>query len=186
MYGTQNRDTGAPLTGGNRTEYDTSDYEAEFDPTQMIGCHSGRFGVLNVAGQPGFAYCWANNNPRDLYNERLRGGQVVQAEDPEFAALKFQIGGAGQIDSAVLFQDCVLVRYPIEAKRQERAEIEQLNLKQVRGAEAQFAEGASAAERAATRRGPSRFRTDDHRVEYYSGGDVVGEWTPNDGIIPRR
>jgi hypothetical protein len=182
MAGTSNRNQAEPLTNGSRTSY-SDDYE-DLDPNDMVGCHTGEFAVLNLGNpQPGFEYVWESSNPRARVGISIRGGEVVTSDDPEYAALRKLSGASQGLDTATMFGDVVLVRYPVERVRQRREAEQSQALKQLRGTEADFVCRADNLERSLSPRRPSRFRRGDHHIEILGDNKVIEHWTPDKGII---
>lgn len=156
-------------------------------PQETLGCHVGPYSGLNIVNpQANFEYSWAHNDPRDLIRVRAQGGQIVNAEDPEYGAYK-ALGDTtnSSIDSANLYQDCILIRTPIEKVRERReAESKKAEIS-ARGSVDNYLQSASALESSYKEHGPTRFSRSDHMVEWEEDGKTTGMWTPNEGIVRR-
>lgn len=177
--------------GHDRAWYESLDEDGNRDldlGAESLGCHVGPYRGLNVINpQPNFEYAWANNDPRDILKARALGGQIVQGEDPEFAAYR-ALGDStnSQIDSVNLYQDCILIRTPIEKVRERREAERQKAEISVRGSIEDFTERASNAETQAGRQyGPTRFARHDHSIEWEEDGRTSSMWTPGSGIVRR-
>lgn len=182
MHGTKDRSLGEPLTNGSRSSY-TDDFE-DLDPEDMIGCHAGDFQCLNLGNaQPGYEYVWESANPRARVGISIRGGEVVKQGDAEYAALSKMVGAPTGLDTATMFGDVVLVRYPVERVRQRREQEQRAALQQLRGTESDFVNRADSLERSLSPRRPSRFRRGDHHMEVLGDNKVIEHWTPDKGTI---
>ena len=177
--------------GHDRGWYESLNEEGsrEMDLGQRtLGCHTGPYSGLNIVNpQPNFEYSWANNDPRDILKARAQGGQIVQGEDAEFAAYRaLQDGNNSQLDSANLYNDCILIRTPIEKVRERREQERLKSEASARGSVDDFVNRASDVETAAGRQyGPTRFARADHSTEWEEDGRTSGMWTPGSGIVRR-
>jgi hypothetical protein len=157
-------------------------------PEESLGCHVGPYAGLNIVNpQPNFEYSWANNDPRDVLRVRARGGQVVQGDDPEYAAYRvLEDSTNSPIDSANLYQDCILIRTPIEKVRERRDEESNRAEVSARGSVDDFTDRASALEADyGKHRGPTRFSRSEHMMEWEEDGRVEAMWSPESGIVRR-
>lgn len=172
-----------PLNPNGSRDLDTAE--------ETLGCHVGPYAGLNVVRpQPGFAYSWINNDPRDKLRSRHNGAQVVQAEDPEYSAYtEFGDDYNTPLDTSQLYQDVILVRTPIEKVRERReAEARKAEL-QARGSVDDYLSRASDLEAEYGTRndgaGPTRLVGRNHSIEYEADGKPESFWTPNTGIVRR-
>ncbi len=156
-------------------------------PDETLGCHVGPYAGLNVINpQPNFEYSWANNDPRDIIRVRAKGGQVVQGDDPEYGAYRALDDSVNSsVDSANLYQDCILIRTPIEKVRERRNEEKRKADISARGSVDDFVDRASALEDTYKHRGPTRFSRSDHMVEWETDGKTESMWSPESGIVRR-
>ncbi len=160
---------------------------------QMVGCHTGNFAGLNIHPQPGFEYKWLVD-PDSMGNRSMsgriaiqhQGGQIVQAGDSEFAAFQKMDNLAGQassLDTAVKFNELVLVRIPEERARKDAEANATENLRRLRADPSEgFAAGMTVEEQQLSPRGPTRFRTASHQMTFKHGGQDVEVSTPS-GIV---
>jgi hypothetical protein len=154
----------------------------------MVGTHTGAHVGLNLlAPQEGMEYVWERNNPADILRARQQGGQVVAAEDPERSVMREATDvDYTPLDSAEIYKDVVLVRYPAEAVRRRREHIQQKSEALQRGGARDFADRATSMERELAQGLPTRFRRADHRVDFTDAeGQLVDQWTPESGIIDK-
>ena len=179
--GGKNREWLKPLT--SEGHIDTEDPDLD----NMIGCHTGNFIGLNVLNpQPGFEYIWERNTGQSIARARMRGGQIVQADDPERAAMSKLMSSHGRtsMDSSDVYGDVILMKYPEAAIRSIRAKEQAKAQAMMRGGAAEYAERASAIEEQMSRGMPSRFKRRDHALQSRDSGDnVVDQWSPGGGII---
>ena len=170
-----------PLTPEGHLDTDEPDLDS------MIGCHTGVFQGLNVLNpQPGFEYVWERNRGPELAKARMRGGQMVGADDPERAAMDKLMSSHGRtsMDSSDVYGDVVLFKYPESAMRAIREREGAKAQAMMRGGAAEYADRASEIERQMSRGMPSRFKRGDHALRTMdSNENVVDHWTPDDGII---
>lgn len=157
---------------------------------ETIGCHVGPYAGLNVARpQPGFEYSWALNDPRELLRVKMRGGQVVQQDDPEYSVYnEFEDPDRTPLDTAKLYEEVILIRTPMETVRRRREEEQRRAEASVHGGMNDFVDKASALEADAGRRGghsSTRFARKEHMVEYDVDGRTEAVWTPDSGIVRR-
>jgi hypothetical protein len=166
---------------------DSTRQEDDYAGFQVIGTHTGRHADLNVPNpQPGFVYIHERATRPDIRNAKMRGGHVVQAEDPEFvsAAAWESTDKATPLDTASVRDDVVLVRYSEESIRRVRDEEQRLAQEQMRGGAEDFASRVTAMEQHMSRGLPTRFKGREHRMDFVDGKDqVVDTWTPDRGII---
>lgn len=189
------------MLGGGKDRLDLAplDFEGnrEIDnPDAFYGCHVGDSAGLNVWNpQEGFVYSWANDNPRDRLLVRQRGGQIVQAGDPEEAAYHAMVGhNQTDLDSAHTgYPGVILVRTPIEIERRRREEEDQRRRALLRGGgvESEYVRRGlrnpeEAAAGAAAGRASLRFARRDHVTRMTAGpgedAQVLDAWGPGDGI----
>jgi len=181
--GGYDREWYAPLTPeGNRVTEDALD--------DTIGCHTGPYAGLNVPNpQPGYEYCWQLNTPREVYRSELWGGEVVQGEDPEFAAYR-EDPDQTTVDTSRLYNELVLIRTPIEKVRARQLEEQRRAEEMVFGSGEDFVDRASALEadygrRGGRRDGLTRFHRGDHRTEVETDGKTTEFVTPEGGRVRR-
>lgn len=184
LGGGGNREMLRPLTPRGTIQHDLSD-------TEIIGNHKGVFGGLNVANpQPGFAYQWERNTPRDLFLARQRGWQVVQTGDPDGAAWQLtdevDSDRPTPLDTSDVFNDVVLVRTPEDNYRRLIEERLEANRTQLSNSDGHFLDGATDAERSTGhRQGQSvatRWASREHSTNLMEG-DVVKDTVAPRGII---
>ena len=166
---------------GNRE----ADIDEEFE--SMIGCHVGNFYGLNVFNpEPGYEYVWERATDKDKLRCIREGGRPVDAQDPEFAAVRSVLGAneGAPLDTLNIFNDVVLFKYPESAIRRKREqEQEKARIKLSGGARA-FADRATEAERMFSPGRATRFARKDHQIDYQDSGNVsVDQWSPDKGII---
>jgi len=158
-------------------------------PQETLGCHVGPYAGLNIVDpQPNFEYSWANNDPRDVLRVQAQGGQVVQGDDPEYAAYRtLEDSVNSSIDSTNLYGDCILIRTPIEKVRERRDSERQRAEASIHGGIDSYTDAASLEEAEYGRRigGPTRFARRDHMVEYEEEGRTTAMWSPESGIVRR-
>ncbi len=179
-----------PLDSEGNRPTDTYDIEGN-----SIGCHTGPYAGLCVNNpQPGYEYQWEINpqksgafDPAAAHRIHQLGGQVVQAEDPEFAVYQLMQGYSAQpapLDSATVFNELVLVRIPAESLRKEREKINETNHRKLRRGPAEaFVNQGRGQESQYNSQGPTRFRLSDHHSEFLQGAQVEEISTPDSGIV---
>lgn len=156
------------------------------DLDDITGCHQGNFFGLNVVHpQQGFHYVWERNTQQDRLRVRTRGGEVVQAGDPELAAFETAATDRDtQMDSTNVFGDVVLVRYTEDAIRRVREGEQEKARNMMRSGARDFMDRATRAEREIAGGQATRFRRGDHRLDFEdASGAVVDQWVPSDGIV---
>jgi len=185
--------------GADRLDLEPLDFEGNRDMDNLeasLGCHVGDSAGLNLFGaQEGFVYSWANDNDRDRLLVRSRGGQIVQAGDPEMAAYQAMVGHTQtDLDSAHTgYPGVILVRTPIEIERRRREEEDQRRRALLRGGgvESTYIQRGlrnpeEAAAGAAAGRSSLRFARKDHVTRVTAGpseeAQVLDGWGPGDGI----
>lgn len=185
--------------GSDRLDLEPLNFEGnrELDNLEAsYGCHAGEYAGLNIFNpQPNFVYSWANDNDRDRLLVRQRGGQIVQAGDPEMAAYKAMVGhGQTDLDSAQTgYPGILLVRTPIEIERRRREEEDRRRQALLRGggAEATYIQRGlrnpeEVAAGAAAGRTSLRFARRDHVTRVTAGpheeAPELDAWGPGDGI----
>ena len=174
-----------PLNSEGNKEPDGE--EEDFD--RMVGCHTGNFAGLNLYNpQEGFDYVWERNTERDKLRCLQQGGRMVDANDPEFAAIRSMLGAneAAPLDSLNVYNDVILFKYPESAIRRKREQEQQKAQRSMRGGAQAFIERANDAERAIAGGRATRFARSDHRDDLEDGsGNIVDQWTPDKGIIEK-
>ena len=174
--------------GGDRTWLKPMSPNGSFnertdDDAEIVGCHKGFYGGLNIANpEPGFTYQWIRNDPRDVYLARQRGWQAVDTEGTDKPAFMLGINGDDsetptQLDTAAVFQDILLVRMPEETHQRINEELREKAKAQLRNGTDAFLDGADAAEMATgrTERGrlPTRMARAEHGLQAQQDGETV-------------
>jgi hypothetical protein len=168
---------------GNRDNQDFPELD------EMVGCHTGSSFGLNVVPRPGFVYVWERNKGPDILRSKQRGGTIVQTNDDDYPAARIiaDEGHPTSLDSAEIYEDLVLFRYPEEAVR-ERLERERGKAEaQLRSGAEDFVSQATPAEIAHSGGAPTRFAGRRHRMDFRTGlsedSQLVDTWTPDKGIV---
>jgi hypothetical protein len=173
---------------GNRDGND----DPELD--NILGCHTGStFGLCVANPQPGFIYKWARKRGGDINYYRRRGGQVVQTGDPEHSVGSTYIEDqdSSPVDSADIYEDVILMRFPEEAIRQQTEEDRAKSDAQMRAGADEFVNQAHERPGEIQLSGgkPTRFARSDHRLDYSTGYGIespkVDTWTPDQGIVDK-
>jgi hypothetical protein len=159
----------------------------------VVGCHVGVYAGLNLYNaQPGNEYQWMLNpsrqgsSPADSLQIHQIGGQVVQGDDPEYAAFaKMEGMQASPLDTSNIFNELVLVRIPEARMAQRRQENIDKNAKMMRaGPEESFVSRASDTESERYQgRGPTRFAMRGHQTQFNHDRDTVEVSLPDSGIV---
>ena len=157
----------------------------------MVGTHQGEFVGYNIFNaQGGCEYVWERTKLQDRIRVRQRGGQIVQASDPERSGFSQILGSddglsGTPLDSSEVTNELMLVRYPEEAIRRKREQQQQKSEVMRRGGAEDFAERADARERQYSGARPGRFRRADHGIDMKDNDErLVDQWVPDDGILP--
>jgi len=180
--------------GGGRdreelASYNPQEYLESDDPDNLMGCHKGIYGGLNVSNaQPGFFYAWADDSPRSLLIAKQQRYQVVSAQDPEMAGYRKMVAHdqRSDLDSTNSgFAGVVLVRRSARDEawiRNIEAEKRHALLRSG-DTEQAYLNSQSADE---VRQGGKRFLRPDPRSYATEGpseaAPVVESWSPNHGI----
>jgi hypothetical protein len=160
----------------------------------VMGCHAGSTFGLNVSNpQPGFVYKWARKKGSDIAYYRRRGGQVVQTDDPEHSVGSTYIEdmGASPVDSADIYEDVILMRFPEEAIRRQTEEDLAKSQDQLRSGADEFVNQAHErpGEIEFSGGNPTRFAKRGHRLDFSTGYSAdspkVDTWTPDKGIVDK-
>ena len=156
----------------------------------MIGVHAGDYAGLNIVNpKAGFHYQYPKADPTSRMLENQKGGQVVMQGDDDHPA--YELGLLNDksdtptpLDTAQVYQDVVLYRYPeelIAARRQEESDASLRALSQI---DKQYLDGASGAEVAAGQGQRTRFAQRRHNMQIQDGsGAVLKSWSPEAGIL---
>jgi len=186
MSGGRNNFKYSPVREDGRTRmYDNVSSEID-----IIGVHTGDFAGLNIVNpQPGFHYQWVKNDPTARMTEAQKGGRPVHAGDQDHPAYELGLvydesDSPTPLDTAQVYKDVVLMRYPEEAIAKRRAENEERALQAVSKADQSYLQGASAAELASGQGQRTRFAERRHNLSMKDeSGAVRQQWTPDRGII---
>ena len=170
---------------GTRREYDNISSDVD-----IIGVHAGDYAGLNIVNpQPGFHYQWAKADPTSRMIEAQKGGQPVQAGDTDHPAYKLGIvydesDTPTPLDTAEVYQDVVLMRYPEEVIVERRRQDADKSLRAVSEADNTYLNGASPAELASGQGQRTRFAQRRHNLQVQDeSGAVQKQWTPDLGIL---
>jgi hypothetical protein len=157
---------------------------------QMTGCHKGTSYGLNLGNpRPGYTYVWERRKGPDILRSKQRGGTVVDRGDDDYPVAATLTGGleATPLDSAEIYNDLVLFRYPEEAVRRRREQEQAKANAQLRSGAEDFVSQATQAELEYSGGGPTRFAGRRHRMDFRAGfsedSALVDQWTPDKGII---
>lgn len=171
---------------GNRDGNDHPDLD------DMVGCHTGSSAGLNMGRTlPGHVYVWERRRGPDILRSKQRGGSVVETSDEDYPAGRAMAGGleATALDSAEIYNDLILFRYPEEAVRQRREQEDAKARAQLRSGAEDFVSQATPAEIEYSGGGPTRFAGRKHRMDYRTGfseeSPLVDQWTPDKGIVEK-
>jgi len=154
-----------------------------------IGCHQGRYSVLNVMNpQAGWEYSWIRNRPDEILSAKMRGTVIVNDTDPEYTSLSDYTGldQAAPLDTRTVFGDVVLGRTPIEVERVRRDELLEQSRKSLQNPVNAFVSNASETERElAGRKGLAslRYAMAQHQTDYQADGRTERLEDVGKGII---
>lgn len=172
--------------GGDRDLFIPLDDEGNLPMDSLdrtMGCHRGRFSVLNVHNaQQGFEYRYVQNKPQQILRARMEGSDLVRDGDPEYTGLCEGMEGSMGIDSRSIdttqvYGDVVLVKTPIEEMRKVREAQAERAHQSLHGGARRYAERAPSDElEAAGQRGLSslRFARGEHQLAHARGEDTTG------------
>ncbi len=156
----------------------------------LVGCHVGNCEGLNVENpEPGMVYVWELNRGPELRTAAMNGAIIVTDDMPERASLRSLAStNQGTLDTAQIYQDVILVKYPAERIRQRREAEQKRAQAMLRSGSDEFLGRVTAAERLLDPRGRgTRFANVDHRIEVTDDrrDRVIDEWSPEHGILNR-
>ncbi len=156
----------------------------------MIGVHTGDYAGLNVINpRPGWYYQYCKSTPTARMIESQKGGQVVADGDDDHPAymdgiVEDESDTPTLLDTARVYGDVVLMRYPekVIAARRQREEAD--SLQAISQADQDFLTGASPGELAAMQGQLTRFALRRHNLAVKDeSGVVTQQWTPARGIL---
>ena len=176
----------SPVTHDGRTR----DFHNIPGDVDMIGVHTGDYAGMNVCNpRPGVTYQWAKRDATSRMLEAQKGGEPVLMGDEDHPAYELGVvydesDTPTPLDTAQVYNDVVLYRYPEEAIASRQAKDAAASLRQVREADSAYLHGASPAELATGQGQRTRFAERRHRMELQDETGAVREsWNPEHGIL---